>query len=312
MPRDTYIGIDIGGTKIAAGLVRYGDGLPEVLYSVSAPTLASDGGQVVAQRVVSMAEQYLQTAGNQGLEVAGVGISSAGVIGAQGEVVSATDLMPGWGGIPLGDLVREATGMPVAVLNDVHAHAYGEMRWGIGRDYQSALILAVGTGIGGAIFHQGELVLGSHQMAGHLGHLPHPLATGIKCSCGQYGHIESVASGTGLADLYRRVTQREVAGGHVVSELAADGDATAGEVLQQSAQALGEVIGGLCNAFDPQAVIISGSVANSGTAWFTGVRTGFAASVMAGAAATPILKAHLKGEAPLIGAVDYLKKVETV
>ena len=128
--------LDIGGTKIAAGVCTPGQ--PSVRHRATRPTRPHRGGAAVVETALELAREVARKAGGP---LAGVAAASAGVIDrATGTVASATDLMPGWAGTALGPALAEALGVPAFVLNDVHAHALGEMRFGAGAGLRNALV----------------------------------------------------------------------------------------------------------------------------------------------------------------------------
>ena len=143
----------------------------ELIHLVQEPTQAQEGGLAVLQRIVEFSCELL---GRIDREVMGIGIGAAGVIALDGSIESATSLMPGWSGMPLGPALRAATGKTVSVVGDVHAHALGEAHWGAGCDVSSMLLVAVGTGIGGAMVLGGHVLHGAHNVGGHIGHVCHP------------------------------------------------------------------------------------------------------------------------------------------
>ena len=174
------LALDVGGTKIAGSVLRFSSGhMPELIRLVQEPTQAQEGGLAVLQRIVEFSCELL---GRIDREVMGIGIGAAGVIALDGSIESATSLMPGWSGMPLGPALRAATGKTVSVVGDVHAHALGEAHWGAGRDVSSMLLVAVGTGIGGAMVLGGHVLHGAHNVGGHIGHVCHPDARRIRCS----------------------------------------------------------------------------------------------------------------------------------
>lgn len=300
----TYLTVDLGGTKIATGFVTLddaGQAAPVVEDLRSIPTEATRGGDDILRRLAALAADRVRE--RDGL--AGVGIGSAGVV-ADGTIVSSTDLIPGWTGQYVARALAEATGLGVGMVNDVVAHGLGEAHHGAGRGHARVLSVGVGTGIGGAIIEDGRPVTGAHAVAGHIGHIAHGLGRGVRCSCGTLaGHIEPVASGTGLATLYNLMKDdavAEVASGKDVSDLAAGGDAFAAEVIARSARALGEALGGAVNLLDPDVVVVSGSVASSGALWWDALRAGFADGAMALTRTIPLLPGELGGAAPLVGA----------
>ena len=304
------VAVDIGGTKIAAGLVTLGGDAPVVEAVEKVPTGAMDGGKAVLGRVLEAIRGAISRASG---EVSGVGISSAGVIDPRtGDVTFANDLMPGWGGTALGAAVTEEFGLPCRVLNDVHAHALGEARWGGGRDAASCLVVAVGTGIGGAFVERGRIMLGAHNEAGHIGHVSCTDAAGVPCQCGATGHLETIACGPGIIERYLELggaaTTEDGApvDGAVIDQRAAAGDKAALSAEARSGHAIGEVLGSLVNMFDPDNIILSGSVAQCGSAWHDAMARGWSEAVMPPCAKTPIVSGDLGGDAPLIGAAENI------
>lgn len=286
--------IDIGGTKIRAGLVD-GD---RVVSSRSIPTEAARGADHVLSRVVGIREGF---AGYEGVAVA-----CAGVI-ADGRVISATDLLPGWKGTDVGGALAEATGVPVTVLGDVHAHGMGEAFIGAGAGHSSCLTVAVGTGIGGAFVEDGRLATGAHHLAGHIGHVSTGLAAGLVCSCGRIGHIEPLASGSGVMDRYEALTGVRL-GGKEIDERAEAGEEAAVRVHHGAAFGLGEVLASVANMIDPAVIVLSGSMTRSGKGWWDALAEGFASSAMELAKDTPILLGTLGDDAPLLGAAFQFRK----
>lgn len=310
-----YLAFDIGGTKIASALVtlpqqgadELDQGRPIVEDRQSIPTQASLGGDSIRCRLVDKAAALLDKYTQEGKHVVGVGIAAAGVPDTQtGEIVAATDILPGWRGQRIYDAFKQVTDLPVTMIGDVGGHGLGEAMYGAGRGYKTVLSIGVGTGIGGALITQGHLLTGAHGVAGHAGHLASGLAQGFRCSCGATsGHIESVASGTGIAALYNRYKPSnisEVANGYDVCVLAGQADSYACETLARSARALGECIGGMANLVDPHIVVISGSVVQAGEIWWNALREGFNDSALELVKQTPMVEGNLGGAAPLIGA----------
>ena len=304
----TVIAVDIGGTKIACGLVVLGEGAPVVDSVVKVPTEAMKGGEHVLATVLEQVKAAIERAGEK---PAGVGISSAGVVNPRnGDITFANELMPGWGGTHLGAEVTAATGLPCRVLNDVHAHALGEARWGGGRDKKSCLVAAVGTGIGGAFVEYGKIMLGAHDEAGHIGHVCCPAAAGVPCSCGATGHLEPIAAGPGIIREYLRLggdaekPDGTPMDGAEIDRRAAAGDDAAKAAEARAGRALGEVLGSMCNMLDPDVVILSGSVAQCGPDWSDAMAEAFKGQAMPPVATTPIVGGELGGDAPLVGAAE--------
>ena len=214
----------------------------------------------------------------------------------------------------LGAELTAATGLPARVLNDVHAHALGEARWGAGRDASSCLVVAVGTGIGGAFVERGSIMLGAHNEAGHIGHVSCSDAAGVPCQCGATGHLETIACGPGIINRYLELggDPKDEDGndvdGAVIDRRAAAGEKAAIDAEARSGHAIGEVLGRLVNMLDPDCIILSGSVAQCGPAWHDAMAAGWSEAVMPPCAKTPIVSGSLGGDAPLVGAAENIVK----
>lgn len=256
--------VDLGGTKTSAGLV---DSSGVLLGSVTAPTPGSDGPEAVLGTVVRLVRGL-------GGNPAALGVGSAGVIDpARGVVVSATEVLVDWAGTDLRGRLGAELGVPVAVDNDIHAHALGETWRGAGRDVRDLLFVAVGTGVGASLVLDGRVRRGAHSVAGHAGHVPAAAAAGIHCTCGATGHLEAVAAGPAMLAAYNATTDR-TATNRAAGGAAADRSA-GGAAANQSA-------GG------PAADRVAGGVGVdqvAGGAVIGGVAGGAAAGQVAGAGA---------------------------
>lgn len=318
--RACIIAIDIGGTKIAGALVtlRTSFGtleVPQLSPLVRVSTQASAGGKVVVRNVLKVIEAVRASTVSAGSpaeapEISGIGISAAGVPDESGTIISATDLIRGWAGTHLGEDVSRETGLPVTVIGDVHAHALGESRWGAGRLSEVTLLAAAGTGIGGAVCVGGRILRGAHGMGGHIGHVSVAAAGNQVCSCGRQGHVEPIASGSGIVSEYKQVCEasgRSLASdfdGAEISRRAAQGEKEAGLVVRTAGMSLGIVLGSLANVVDPDTVILSGSVTAAGDLWWESLRDGYLRSAMDIAANVPLVRGRLGDDAPLIGAAE--------
>lgn len=300
MSESSTIGIDLGGTKIAAGLV---DSDGDVLDRYCAATPAQSGPDAIIAAVVGLVECLRGAAVESGMpSPRAVGIGAAGVINPfTGTVVSATDHLPGWAGTELTQRIRTSTGLPTRAVNDVHAHAIGEARYGAGIGARTMLLIAVGTGLGGSLVVDGTPVIGSRFVAGHLGHVPSREADGLPCRCGRIGHLEAIASGPGLVDSYRR-RGGEVSDARELVAFAESGDAVARACVETSARALGEAIGGWVNMLDPDIVVLSGGLAASGPLWWSHVTNAARSQFIDAVADCSIVAAQRGSDAALAGA----------
>lgn len=344
-PNSSWIvaALDIGGTKIAGALVCYDtkqgsdqaceQGVspeassvtsraasrvtphaasrvtPRVVNYLSIPTQAHHGGEHVFTRACGLVSELVaQTK----LHPHAIGVSAAGVVNpSDGSIAYANNLMPGWTGIQLAQRMQHAHGIPCFSLGDVHAHALGEVRFGCAQGFSSALMVAIGTGLGGAYIVDGHIVTGAHGAAGHLGHSLHHLAAQTVCSCGGVGHAESVTSGTAICARYQGKQigdpLDETCMGAEISKRAAHGEPHAQDVLRFCGNALGQAIGSWCNLFDPEAVVISGSVVRAGDLWKQALEQGFSQQVMPPLRSTKLLFGTLESHAPLLGAAEYAR-----
>jgi glucokinase len=263
-PGIAALGVDIGGTKIVAAVLRP-DGTtgPEA----RAATPAAEGPQAVLDAAIAAGRAAIAQAGCPAPSVCGVG--TAGTVGPGGVIGHATDSLPGWTGTGVAAAFCGALNLPVTVLNDVHAAAAGESACGAARGYDDALVVYVGTGIGGGLICGGQLRTGRTSSAGAVGHLPAPRAAGRRCGCGGLDHLEAYASGPAIVASYLEharstatdTTADAPAGLPEIAALARSGDAVARLAIEQAAEVLGAVLGGLANILDPDVVVIGGGVA---------------------------------------------------
>lgn len=307
--------VDLGGTKINAAVITFEEGAsaPHLGPVATAPTPAREGAKAVVAAAVTVAREALSSTIDKGQHpLAAVGIASAGVIdSARGVVTAATDALPGWPGTNLASAFQAEFGVQASVLNDVHAHGLGEAMFGAGKDRDSLLLVAVGTGIGGAFVTHGEVLTGARGAAGHIGHVRTAGIPGVEelvCTCGRRGHLEGFASGPGIAaELTRRgipaASTREVA------DLANDGSTIALETLMDAGRLTGRAIGDQLNVVDPHVVAITGGVASAsgaaGDGWWASLREGVRESAMDAVGHTPIVPASAGNHAALLGAAHF-------
>jgi len=301
------IGIDIGGTKIAAALVT-NHGRFSNLIKVDTPV--NQGPPAIIQAVIRLVESLCKQAQEQQLSVLGIGIGSAGQIDVNtGTVIYAVETMPGWTGTILGTLVENETGLPVIVDNDVNAMALGEMCFGAGRGYSNTLYAAVGTGIGGAVILNGQLWHGINWSAGELGHILVDYKSDRVCNCGATGHLEAYAAGPAIAKTYyQRKGLSESTDLRPVVVAAVEGDALAREALAEGAKIMGAAMAGLAAVLNPEALILGGGVALLGELWWDPFEAAVRANPMPAARKIVLKRAELGNEAVLIGAAKLIQE----
>lgn len=298
------LALDIGGTKIAGAIVALeGGAQPRIVARKTVPTEAARGGDAVLATVIALARELADAAEGT---LAGIGVSTAGRVDAHdGSIAYANEIMPGWTGQPLGAALEEAFGIPVAVLNDVQAHALGEARWGAGRGAQTCVVMAAGTGLGGGIIAHGSIVRGNHGFAGELGCVPNPLGPAALGVDEGIVDLEAVAAGSGIEACYRKLTGKALSGAEI-SQAANDGEDDALRIIRQAGYALGVSLAGWTNMLDPDLIVLSGSVAKAGRIWRDEVSRGFLERIPDVLSQLPIVDAELGGDAPLVGATEFL------
>ncbi len=259
------VGVDVGGTKIAAGVVTpEGEILDEVRY----PT-PSSGRRLVESIARAIAEV------RDGYEVGGVCLAVAGLILAQKNTVIFSPNLRAVEGIPLKRELEPKIGLPLTVENDANAATWGEFRFGAGSEVDHLVFVALGTGVGGGVISHRVLLRGAQGSGGELGHVTIH-ATGPRCACGNHGCLEALTSGTAIGRRAREVAverpgsalgrlavQRKVLG-EDVTELAQKGDEAALSVLEETGTWLGVGLAGFVNVFNPEVVVIGGGAAKAG------------------------------------------------
>lgn len=292
---DFVLGIDIGGTKILVGLVA-ANGAIAATEQIATP--AQDGPDAIIDAVLTVSRRVLAAATGP---VVACGVGTAGVVGPDGGIASATDLLRGWGGTPLKSRLVSLLDMPVAVLNDVHAVGLCEARIGSAIGASSALVLAVGTGVGGSIIHDGAVVPGASGIAGSIGHLPASVREGRTCSCGAADHVEAYASGPAMEAEYLRRTDESFALWQI-ARLAEEGDEVARSVIEQGAEVLGAAVGGANNLIDAAVVVVGGGVLALGEAFLVPLRRAARTEALGATREAPIVAAKFGPTACLVGA----------
>ncbi|GAA2136296.1 ROK family protein [Arthrobacter humicola] len=306
------IGIDLGGTKTAAGVVS-ADG--ELLFSETTPTLSRAGGGAVLDATAALVAGLRLRAAADGFSITGVGVGSAGVIDAgRGVVVSATDAIHGWAGTPLTEGLARRLGIPpgaVRAVNDVHAHALGEAWRGAAAGTASSLLIAFGTGVGASLVLDGRPVLGHRYVGGHVGHIASPYAYAdggaLPCSCGGEGHVEAAASGPAIHAAFLRLGgSPAVPDTRAVFALAHDGDPAARHAVRTAAEAAGQAAGGLANVLDPEVLVISGGLADAGDLWWNPMKAALRRELLDPLVRVPVLRATLENSAAIVGAAQLV------
>lgn len=293
------VGADIGGTKTVAALV---DTRGCVIQRATAGTPGSEGPDAILATVTRLIDEV-----SAGAHPIGVGVGSAGVIDHRSGVVrSATSVLRDWAGTPVRERLSTATGLPVRVVNDVHAHALGEAWVGTAAGAESMLMVAVGTGVGASFVQSSAAWFGAHDAAGHLGHIPVAAAEGRPCVCGRVGHLEAVAAGPAICALYAERTGEELPTVQEIVQRAGDGSADAAAVIAEAGRALGSAVGGAVNFLDPGVVVIGGGVAGAGELWWSPMEAALRDELLPATADVPVSPSRVGTDAALAGAAGLV------
>jgi glucokinase len=309
------IGVDVGGTKIAAGVVDEAGTIVEQVRAVSPATNAAALEDAIAGAVRDLRDRH---------EVEAVGLGAPGFVDARRSTVLFAPNVA-WRDEPLRRELEDRVDLPVVVENDANAAAWGEFQFGAGQDVDDLLLITVGTGVGGGLVLDGELYRGGFGIAAEIGHM-RVVPGGRLCGCGNRGCWEQYASGRAMMREVHQVAQAgspmtaalvERAGGKVeditgrmVTEAAQEGDGFAQEMIQETSRWLGEGIATLAAILDPAIVAVGGGVADAGDLLLRPACDAFRAS-LTGRRHRPELEiriARLGNEAGLIGAADLARR----
>lgn len=311
------IGVDVGGTKIAAGLVNE---TGEVIATdrIETPATSVD---LTAQAIADLAHQLSSQADGESVEA--IGIGAAGFCNSErSEVVYAPNLA--WRNEPLKVKIEEKTGIKTVVENDANAAAWGEFRFGAARNANSAIVVTIGTGIGGGIILNNQLLRGWRGFAGEIGHL-NIKAGGRRCGCGLRGCWERYGSGSALVHEAREIAMvaplsavrlLELAEGNphkitgqMVTQAAQEGDLIALDVMTTVGKWIGRGLADMVAVLDPEMIVLAGGVAAAGELLREPVVAAFEKNLTARSyrEICPIVMAELGGPAGLIGAADLAR-----
>jgi len=261
--------VDIGGTKIAVGVV---DHQGQVLTRAQTPTDATQ----YSNGLEAIVKMLRQAEADSGQKIGGIGIGATGPVDPIRGEFGDVDFLPGWRGKNLVKDLAQRFGVQVAMENDGDAAALAEAGWGAGRDRSRLIYVTIGTGIGGGIILDGKLyrgVDGAHPEIGH--HVLDP--SGPECSCGFRGCWESLAAGPAMVTWIERhappgYLHRQGITAKRICELAQQGDELAEQAVEHESYYLGLGLANLINLFTPDAIVLSGSVMKSAGLFMDGIR----------------------------------------
>ncbi len=308
METSLYVGVDVGGTKVAAGLV---DATGRILSQVRVPMVSHGTAEAGLNAVLSAIEQVI--AGTSG--IAGIGICSPGPLDPVTGIILNPPNLPCWRSFPLAESVQKVYPVRVKVDNDANAAALGETRWGAAAGYKNVFYATIGTGIGTGIVVDGKMFHGRTGAAGEGGHTSIDYRGPI-CGCGKPGCIEVLASGNAIA---RRARERisagasssmvSIAGGNIdairgetVGKAFLAGDPLAKELLKETIEMLAVWLANMIDLLDPDVIVLGGGAASLYQPFFNQLHERITQlTVNPRSAEVPVLKAHYGADSGIAG-----------
>jgi glucokinase len=316
MTLGVVIGVDIGGTKVAAGAVDEQGAILEKMRVDTPSATSSAINDAIADLVWRLRERH---------EVEAVGMGAPGFVSADRSTVLFTPNLP-WRAEPLGVEMTERLRVPVVVENDANCAAWAEVRFGAARGQRNVVVLTIGTGIGGGIVVGGVLMRGESGLAAEIGHMNVVIEGGVRCGCGNRGCWEQYGSGRALMrdaqDFARSspslaMRMLELAGGDPdkitgpeVTQAAREGDAAALEIFRVVGGSIGYGMADLAAILDPAMFVIGGGVADAGELLREPAEKAYLER-LTGRGRRPSAKiviARLGGEAGIVGAGDLARQ----
>ena len=301
-------GVDIGGTTCKIGLFETNGRL---LGKWEIKTDTSNGGINILRDIWQSIDREMHEWELQKSDVQGIGIGVPGAVDSRGIVNRCVNL--GWGVVDAAAELSNLSGLHVRVANDANIAALGEAWMGSGKGYESIVMVTLGTGVGGGIVINGQILNGFHGAGGEIGHIVVDPAETEACTCGHYGCLEQYASATGIVRLAKRglksteessiLQQIEAFTAKDVFDAAKNGDSFAKSVVQKACDLLGRTVASICNTVNPEAVLIGGGVSRAGDIIIEEMMEGFRKNIFHACRDTKILLASLGNDAGIYGGV---------
>ena len=320
---DYIVGVDLGGTNIVSLLMT---GKGEIVGRDTRRTLAKEGKDKVLSQIVNSVKRILEESetklGISSKSIIGLGIGSPGPLSIKKGLVHFAPNLAGWTNVPLVDILRDKLALPIFLENDANGAALGEWWRGAGKDVDNLVLLTLGTGIGGGIIIQGEVLHGAWDTAAEIGHMIIHEG-GLVCGCGKKGCLEAYASATGvikrtlaairegkksiLADAVKNRWENITC--ELVYKAAEKGDTLSRWIVEETARYLGIGIASIVNVLNPEMVILSGGMIAAGALIFKPVRKYARENALAAAIeGVEIVPAALSGNSGAIGAAATVLK----
>ena len=300
-------GIDLGGTTVK---IAYFDQNGTMLDKWEIPTVAENGGVQILPDIARSVQGYLDTKGVAREQILGLGIGVPGPVSGKGVVNRCVNL--GWGVFNIADSLSSLTGFPVKAGNDANVAALGEFWKGGGQGCDNMVFVTLGTGVGGGIVVEGNLLHGAHGSGAEIGHLVLNRNETAVCGCGKRGCVEQYCSATGIVRLAKLRLNKDDAPSSLRSleeitckdifDAGKAQDEVALEILDQYYAYMGEFLGDVCSTVDPEVVVLGGGVSKAGNMLLEGIKPYFQKYVFHAASAVRFALASLGNDAGAYGA----------
>ncbi|MBU1164550.1 ROK family protein [Patescibacteria group bacterium] len=291
-----YIGVDVGGTKIAAALITNN----KIQKRIKIPTESSRGKKVVLKNIETAVREVWQK------NVKAIGVSFAGQIDQKkGIVIVSPNFSKNFKNVKVAAFLKKKFKKPTFVENDTNCFALAESVLGAGKKYKYVVGLTIGTGVGSSMIFDGIIFHGENGAAGEWGHTS-IVENGLTCSCKQVGHFETYASGSGMSKLYKKITGKEK-DTFYIEQQAKKGDKHAKLVLKIMSESLGVGIANIINALNPSIIIIGGGMIRVNDLWSPALKIARKKAVYPILKKTKIVKSKLKDDAGLLGATLIIR-----
>ena len=304
-------GADIGGTTVKLGLFDQ-DGI--VLDKWEIPTRTENEGIAILPDMAASIKEKLQEHGLHMEEIAGIGVDVPGPISEDGIVPHTANL--GWGYKEVTRELTELTGLPSKAGNDANVAALGEMWLGGGKGHTNVLMITLGTGVGGGVIVNGQVVDGTHGAGGEIGHITVNRKETALCGCGKKGCLEQYSSATGVVRCMKQLLEENPDTPCVlrgtdfaakdVFDAARNGDALAAREVDEMADTLGLALSIIAETVDPEIFLVGGGVARAGEVLFAPLTAHYKEYAFRSCRETPIRQASLGNDAGIYGAVRLI------
>lgn len=300
-------GVDLGGTTVK---IAYFDETGNMLDKWEIPTVTENGGTQILPDIASSIRRYIDMHSIADADVLGVGIGVPGPVNAKGVVNKCVNL--GWGVFNISEALQSLTGFPVKAGNDANVAALGEFWKGGGQGCDNMVFVTLGTGVGGGIVVEGNLLHGAHGSGAEIGHLVLNRDETVPCNCGKCGCVEQYCSATGIVRMAKLHLEKTDAPSSLrsvenltckdVFDAGKAGDAVALAILDRVYAYMGEFLGDVCSIVDPEVVVIGGGVSKAGDVLISGIAPYFQKYVFHAASAAKFTLAALGNDAGAYGA----------